>query len=233
MTTPVSDYEDYAKWKGWIGNEPFGTLSNVQRRKFELQLDRCDVKYKGIKALEIGYGNGAFLQFLQDNDSSAEGVEIQPALLDAARSKGWTVHGAVEELIGRKYDLVAGFDVLEHLSVEQLKSLFSMCSQLLTEKGQLFFRFPNADSFMGLSSQNGDYTHITALGESKLQQIVQPLGLEIVRFESALIYPSNRLKDCVRFLFRYAFMKAVGIGRPHFFAGDVVAVLRVVRAAQS
>lgn len=228
----MRDYENYAKWKGWIGDQPFGHLTEEQRRKFQLQLERCDICYKAIRALEIGYGNGAFLKFLAENNSTVEGVEIQPELLGAARSSGWSVYNSVDDLNGRKYDCIVAFDVLEHLTVDQLKSLFAACRQLLAENGRMFFRFPNADSFMGLSSQNGDYTHVTALGESKLQQIVQPLGFEIIRFEAAVIYPSSRIKDLVRSIFRYIFMKAVGIGRPHFFAGDVVAVLKIARAPQ-
>jgi 2-polyprenyl-3-methyl-5-hydroxy-6-metoxy-1,4-benzoquinol methylase len=219
------EYQDYSNWKGWLTQVPFGELSALQKKKYALQLERLRIPYKKTNALEIGYGNGSFITFLMNNDSKVEGVEIQEPLLNAARANGISVQNSINAVQNGPYDLIVAFDVLEHLTIEQLKDLFQKCRTLLKEKGVMLFRFPNADSFAGLGSQNGDYTHITAIGQTKLQQLVEPFGLKIERFESEIVYPKNILVHAIRSCFRYLLMKGMGIGSAYYFSGNVVALV--------
>lgn len=220
------DYQDYSKWKGWLTEVPFGELSTLQSKEFELQLKKLGIPYKGINALEIGYGNGSFITFMLNNGSSVEGIEIQEPLLAAAKAKGIQVKSSINDVTCGPYDLIVAFDVLEHLTIEELKSLFFKCRHLLKEKGAMLFRFPNADSFAGMGSQNGDFTHITAIGQTKLQQLVEPFGLKIKIFEGKSVYPkANILVDIVRACFRYILMHGMGVGSSYFFSSDVVAVI--------
>jgi|ERR1017187_5703851 2-polyprenyl-3-methyl-5-hydroxy-6-metoxy-1,4-benzoquinol methylase len=221
------EYQDYSKWKGWLTEVPFAELSTLQNKKYESQLERLSIPYKEINALEIGYGNGSFIQFLLNNGSRIEGIEIQEPLLDAAKAKGIPVHSSINDVACGPYDLIVAFDVLEHLTIEELKSLFLKCRSLLKEKGAMVFRFPNADSFAGMGAQNGDFTHITAIGQTKLQQIVEPIGLRIERFESEIIYPEKIFVDAIRSCFRYILMKGMGVGNPYFFACNVVALIKI------
>lgn len=224
------DYENYSSWKGWLSQVPFGDLAAVQRKKYELQLSKCGIPYKQINALEIGYGNGSFITFLTSHGSRVEGVEIQEPLLEAARGNGITVYKSLDDVTSGPYDLIVAFDVLEHLTIEALMSLFSKCKLLLKENGAMLFRFPNADSFIGLSSQNGDFTHITAIGQTKLQQIIEPFGLKIERFEAEEIYPKSRLAHVMRTCFQYILLQGMGlgdgVGNAYYFSGNVVALIR-------
>ena len=221
------EYQDYSNWKGWLTQVPFGELTALQKRVYELQLERLQIPYKNINALEIGYGNGSFIKFLRNNDSNVEGVEIQEPLLNAARENGIPVQNSINTVKNGPYDLIVAFDVLEHLTIEQLKGLFQKCRTLLKEKGVMLFRFPNADSFAGLGSQNGDYTHITAIGQTKLQQLVEPFGLKIARFESEIVYPKRLVVHAIRSCFRYLLMKGMGIGSSYYFSGNVVALVTI------
>jgi hypothetical protein len=66
------DYEDYASWKGWLVDVPFGELSNLQEKKFELQMTKAGINYKNINVLKIGFGNGSFMNFIRKNNSQIE-----------------------------------------------------------------------------------------------------------------------------------------------------------------
>lgn len=118
------EYQDYSNWKGWLTQVPFGELTALQKRVYELQLERLQIPYKNINALEIGYGNGSFIKFLRNNDSNVEGVEIQEPLLNAVRENGIPVQNSINTVKNGPYDLIVAFDVLEHLTIEQLKDYF-------------------------------------------------------------------------------------------------------------
>jgi 2-polyprenyl-3-methyl-5-hydroxy-6-metoxy-1,4-benzoquinol methylase len=220
------EYKDYSNWKGWLTEVPFGELSANQNKLFQLQLKRFHIPYRGINALEIGYGNGSFVKFLIDNNSQAEGVEIQDSLLEAARAIGVPLQASINDVTCGPYDLIVAFDVLEHLTIEELQSLFRRCESLLKKDGAMLFRFPNAESFAGLGAQNGDFTHITAIAQTKLQQIIEPFGFIIEKYEGEIIYPKKRLVSIFRSVFRYILMKGMGVGSGHFFSTNVVAFVK-------
>lgn len=219
------NYKEYAKWKGWVYSIPFGSLTSQNRQKYKLQLDRCKVRYQNINALEIGFGNGGFLRFMADNNSHAEGVEVQDELIKCALQQGFMAVNRIEDVSNAPYDLIVAFDVLEHLSIEDLKRFFESASQLLKGDGVMLFRFPNGDSLMGLNSFNGDYTHLTAIGKSKLQQLVEPYGLWIEAFEGAVIFPMSLAQRFVHRPFQYIFRKLLGLPGNYYFSGDVIALV--------
>lgn len=220
----MTEYSTYAEWKGWLGNTRFGTLTSLQELQYQNQLEKLGIPYTNINALEIGYGNGGFLTFLIKNNSKVSGVEIQKPLLIAAEEFGISAKNSIEDIEGA-FDLIAAFDVLEHLSIVQLNSFFKKSSSLLKSNGLMLFRFPNAESFAGLGAQNGDCTHITAIAQSKLDQLIQPFGLKIIKFEGEATYPKKIIINCIRGIFRYLLMKGMGIGNKHFFSTNVVAVI--------
>jgi 2-polyprenyl-3-methyl-5-hydroxy-6-metoxy-1,4-benzoquinol methylase len=220
------EYTDYSSWKGWLTQIPFAELSEVQNIKFKKQLERFHIPYKKINALEIGYGNGSFIKFLKNNDSKVEGIEIQDSLLEAAREFGIPAQRSINDVTCGPYDLIVAFDVLEHLTVEELRSLFHKCKLLLKKDGVMLLRFPNAESFAGLGAQNGDFTHITAIAQTKLQQIIEPYGFKIERFEGELIYPRKNVVHAIRSVFRYILMKGMGVGSGHFFSTNVIALVK-------
>lgn len=219
------EYNDYSKWKGWITEAPFGEISDLQFQTYQNQLDILDIPYKGIRALEIGYGNGGFLKFLLTNSCHVEGVEIQKPLIDAAKNCNMVVKDSITDIDG-SFDLIAAFDVLEHMTIGDLQIFFEKCKSLLSKNGTMLFRFPNAESFAGLGAQNGDFTHITAIAQSKLDQLIRPYGFKITKFEGEAMFPKKPLVNFIRGIFRYILMKGMGVGSKHFFSTNVVAVVK-------
>ena len=112
------------------------------------------------------------------------------------------------------------------MSLNQLKEFFSYAAKKLKPTGKMLFRFPNGDSYAGMAAQNGDYTHITALGQSKLRQIVEPFGFEIESFEGRIDYPVQKIRSILLKVVRWPFIKVFGFGNSYFFSGNVVAVVK-------
>lgn len=153
-------------------------------------------------------------------------LEIQASLLEAAKKIGVPVQNSINDVTCGPYDLIVAFDVLEHLTVEELKSFFLKCKSLLKKDGAMLFRFPNAESFAGLGAQRGDFTHITAIAQTKLQQLIEPYGFKIEKFEGEIIYPKKIFVNAIRSVFRYILMKGMGVGSKHFFSTNVVALIK-------
>jgi SAM-dependent methyltransferase len=219
-------YDNYIKWKGWLDkNNSFFELNKEEESEFRKEFKACNVEFENIRVLEIGYGSGKLLRFLYNNKCSITGVEIQKELIEAAVEKEIKVYGSIHDTVG-KYDLIVGFDVLEHLSIDQLKDLFYQAEKKLDINGKMLFRFPNADSYAGLAAQNGDYTHVTAIGKSKLEQIIEPYGFKIDSFRGANENNNNIIRKITHWFFRKLLIKLIGFNRPYFFSGNVIAVVK-------
>ncbi len=219
-------YDDYARWKMSVNDwSEFFELKEFESEEIALQFSESKIYLSNSRVLEIGFGSGKNLRWLQDNGCSVEGIEIQENLLELAREKKFKVFRNIIDAVG-PYDFIVGFDVLEHMSIEQLKEFFDQASKKLSSSGKMIFRFPNADSYAGMAAQNGDYTHITLIGQSKLRQIVEPFGLEIESFEGRVDYPVNKIKSMFLKLVRWPLVKIIGFGIPYFFSGNVVAVVK-------
>jgi SAM-dependent methyltransferase len=180
----------YCDWKGWTG-EAFGHLSIEQAAYFKAEVRKARRNFpRGSRVLEIGFGNGSFLTYARKQGWDVCGTEINPYLIDAARTAGFEVFGAatLEEMRGRKFDLVAAFDVLEHIHRDALLSFVASVKEILLPGGVFLARFPNGDSPFGLPYQNGDITHVTAIGTGIVEYIASSLGLEVV-FVGAIANP--------------------------------------------
>jgi hypothetical protein len=51
---------------------------------------------------------------------------------------------------------------------------------MLRNGGVFIARFPNGDSPFGLANQNGDLTHVTAIGSEKFRYLVQRLDSDLL-----------------------------------------------------
>ncbi len=219
-------YEDYTRWK--MGTNDWGEffeLTEPESEEIALQFSVSEVCLSNSRVLEVGFGSGKVLRWFQDNGCSVEGIEIQENLLLLAKEKNLKVYQNIAHTEGL-YDVIVGFDVLEHMSLAQLREFFDQASKKLALSGKMLFRFPNGDSYAGMAAQNGDYTHITSLGQSKLQQIVEPYGFVIESFKGRVDYPVKRFRSLILKLIRWPLIKIIGFGNPYFFSGNVIAVIK-------
>ncbi len=229
LISDMPDYDDYFRWKMSVNDwGTFFELSESETKELDLQFRESNIEIKNDKVLELGFGSGKILKFLKDKGCLVEGIEIQDNLVKLAEEKGFKSYKNIEDVSGN-YDLIVGFDVLEHMSLNQLKEFFGHAVKKLKPSGKMLFRFPNGDSYAGMAAQNGDYTHISTIGQSKLRQIVEPFGLEIESFQGRVDYPVQKIKNTLLNIIRWPFIKIIGFNIPYFFSGNVVAVLKFAK----
>jgi SAM-dependent methyltransferase len=187
IENPSGDHFDatYSDWKGWRPAN-FGSLPVNERGIYNRELkliERRRVRPIG-SVLEVGFGNGGFLAYCRERGWTAVGSEISEPLVDAGRANGFDVLHADELADAPRggFDLIAIFDVLEHVPQAQIIGLLSMLKGKLADDGVMLVRYPNADCWLGNQNFYGDPTHITQIGHIKLRYFCERAGLALRDF---------------------------------------------------
>ena len=176
---------DYAQWKGWSADS-FGHFGKGDMRYFSWHIRRALGSRDPKRVLELGFGNGNFLGYCRHRGWQADGIEAIDELQARARHAGFDVHASVRDVpTSTSYDLVAAFDVLEHMCYADAEALLMELKSHLAPGGAIILRVPNGDSPFGRVHQYGDHTHLEVYGESKLRQLGKPLGLVVAHVGEA------------------------------------------------
>jgi glycosyltransferase involved in cell wall biosynthesis/SAM-dependent methyltransferase len=143
------------------------------------------------RALELGAAHGGFVSLLATAGFEATGVELSPWVVDyATRTSGARMlQGPVEDLQldDRSFDLIAAFDVLEHLP-DPARTL-ARCATLIRDDGVLILQTPcrprGLDYMQASSTRFREMLipeHVYLFSEASARQLLQRVGLtEIVR----------------------------------------------------
>ena len=191
MTTDDPALSSYTEWKHW-GDAQFGHCSRGEARYFAWHLSRCHPE-PNSSALEIGFGNGNFLGWARARGIEVVGIETQAALRQRATAAGIESHAALAELDGgRRFDLIAAFDVFEHIAQHELIAVCRDLAARMSPGCVLLCRVPNGESPLGRLLQHGDLTHVSTLGLSQFRQIAAASGLEVSCFGEWPWYRSAR-----------------------------------------
>lgn len=176
-------YAHYAEWKQWSGAFAPG---DKESRYFAAELE--GIPLRGRSVLEIGFGNGSFLAWARAQGAQVSGIEINEAMLEAAKRHGFQASKeSLADLAGRgeQYDLVAAFDVLEHWDTDELLRNFGLIRRLLREGGIFLARFPNGQSPFGRVFQHGDFSHKSTLSSYKIEYLATASRMAVVRVGNA------------------------------------------------
>ena len=229
---------DYVAWKGWVDGGSFATLGPGDAQYFSAELREARRNRALHDVLEIGYGNGTFLRFCADNGWHVVGTELLPELVAAGTAAGFDARDAddVADLPDGGFDLVVAFDVFEHIDPEQSIEFLSTLRDKLRPGGSIVLRFPNADSWIGNPFQNGDPTHVNAIGLLKMRYYATATGLEMQAFRgisrrgfsTSLVHGIHRMTGdvvarLVAGLARAVFLPALPVV---LSTGNVICVLR-------
>ena len=183
-TPHPADPSAYVSWKQWTASG-FGSCLAMEAAFFEAELRPLigDLACKP-KVLELGFGNGQFLGWCKQRDFDYSGVEIDPTMRVRARDAGIDTFDSVfdpaVEISLESFDLVAAFDVIEHIEQAELVAVFAQIRRLLKTGGFFIARFPNGDSPFGRVNQHGDMTHVTTLGRGKIFHMAAMTGFSVV-----------------------------------------------------
>jgi len=143
--------------------------------------------FKGKKrVLELGCGQGVFLEMLKEAGVAAVGVEIDEVLCCNARPRGLEVVQAdifdflkeTEE----KFDGCFASHIVEHFAPESVKDLFKLIHRVMEPGGLLVVVTPN---IANLRRAAGDFwrdpTHIRPYPISALNKLLAQSGWETVK----------------------------------------------------
>jgi SAM-dependent methyltransferase len=172
----------YLDWKNW-GVDSFGALRKSEKYYFDAEIKKAGIAFDtALSVLEIGFGNGSFLAYAKRKRWNIVGTEINRNLVETATHHGFNaIHtDNLSAFADDTFDLVVAFDVLEHVSQDDLLGFLKEVNRILKGNGTFIARFPNGDSPFGLLNQNGDMTHITSIGSGKARYLAGKLGAPVV-----------------------------------------------------
>ena len=174
---------DYAAWKHWHDSE-FGTFNTHDSLYFSAELRYSNLRLDSeTRVLEVGFGNGSFCGWVRQTTSNYVGTESNPVLIERALSAGIEAHPAtldIEQISsGRMFDLIAIFDVLEHIEIDSILTLLQSCKRTLSSQGLILIRVPSGDSPFAAHLFHGDITHKTLLGSMAIRQMAGMLNMQV------------------------------------------------------
>jgi len=141
-----------------------------------------------MSVLELGCGNGLFLQFLANfGVDDFMGIDGDPRILDQLSSELVPAVNVLEfadyfasELADRRFDRIVLFDVLEHFSPDDATDLLKSVAEIMNNDGRIVVRVPNMSSPFALGVQYNDVTHRTAFSPGSIRQVASVAGLKPV-----------------------------------------------------
>jgi len=176
---------DYIKWKNW--QEGFGNFGPGASFYF----DRIFNKPNNLDILEVGFGNGELLTYL-NKKNRVIGVELNEQLVKHANAQGIKSFNSYNK-VHDFFDIIIAFDVCEHMDYSELLVFFEWLSNHLNKNGVVYLRFPEGGSPFGLLNQNGDFTHKTSITQEKIRALCESSSLIIQRYFDDDLIPSNKL----------------------------------------
>lgn len=218
--------ESYSDWKKWSWKH-YADLTGSTKRYFEGENKKLNLS-KNTRILEIGFGEGEFLEWAKNRGYKVSGIELIDSLVERARNEGFcadSVDLCVEgnlssdfiELDDNSYDVIIAFDVVEHMEPLEFRQFLKNASRLLSPRGAIMARVPNSGSLLGLRLQNGDQTHKISFTLSKMRQLLVNSGFEVKYCENSFRVTGNSwFSPLLAIVFPLRWLLEVGIGSLYF-----------------
>lgn len=201
-------YSRYDEFKGWSQGGAAG-----RPEMFE-SIVAATGKAGALDMLEIGFGEGSFLDWARAAGHRIFGTEIRPEAVESARARGHEVFlGAPDP---RPVDLVVALDVVEHLDRAGFSSFLATARAVLRPDGLIVARFPNGYSPFFGRYHHADMTHGKPLTGQSVAQMAMLSGFRLVREQNPRPRPRGfrrrvkawlayRLRDLIEIVLGYAY----------------------------
>lgn len=145
----------------------------------------ADLVLPGDRVLDVGCGDGTFLELVRSRGARGVGVELDPEKVALCRGLGLEVrHCRAQELSaqGETFDFVAMIQIIEHLSPDDALSVLDSVCRMLSPGGRLFIVTPNfANPFVAHTNFWLDVTHVRPYPEPLLRRMCTALGFPHVQ----------------------------------------------------
>ncbi|MEM9571915.1 MAG: methyltransferase domain-containing protein [Pseudomonadota bacterium] len=132
----MSDYDKHTI------NSPNPVARLAHRSRFDkaVELVRQQTNEHGT-VLDFGSGTGAFLKQLRPVMPNAQLKAFEP-YMENAHNDSFSYVGAVSDIPDRSIDTIGSFEVLEHLSDEDVSGFFDLCHSKLKPEGSVVVSVP-------------------------------------------------------------------------------------------
>ena len=135
------------------------------------------------RVLDVGCGTGVFLDLLERQGVTAEGVERNVQSVRFAQSLGLSIHtaDALEFLAQHpsQYDGLYCSHFVEHLPIDAMERLIQLCAQALQPGGVAVFTFPDPESIRSqLLGFWRDPEHVRFYHPELIETLAQVHGLQ-------------------------------------------------------
>ena len=193
FTTPLPSPEEMAKYydtdnyvshtgtKKGLVNKLFHTARYFTlRSKFKLLTHYS----KGKNHLDIGAGNGVFMEFVQNKNWKTSGVELDDSSRKAIEEKSLEVEKTIYDLENSKtYDVITMWHVLEHIF--DLKKDIAHIISKLNKDGVLIVALPNCESYDAEKYKSfwAAYDlpiHLYHFRPTQVKQLFKEFGMEVI-----------------------------------------------------
>ena len=170
--TPKSIYHE-------ISHAFEGTYSEIRN----MRMRWVGLFQPGEKVLEIGCGEGIFLELLKERGIESEGVDFDPEKVRTGQRRGLTIHCAnAEEYLKEKdssFDGIMMSHIIEHLPPNVLIELLAECLNALKPGGRLIIISPNISNPAVQENFWLDVTHVRPYPHPLMIKMLESMGLLI------------------------------------------------------
>jgi hypothetical protein len=184
----MNQYKNYINFKKW---DDFYNYSTQEKIFFNKIFRKIDLNKKII--LDVGFGRGHFLKYIEDRGGEAHGIEYQNNLIEIVNKAGCTK--VYKNLNGSKlkFDIIVFFNVIEHIEFDKIKNFLATYLAYAKSSATIVMTFPNCQSPAGLINQFGDPTHKSLLSGPIVQKILEDLNLVNIAYVECPIQQSKSL----------------------------------------
>lgn len=196
---------------------------------------------RDIAVLDLACGYGALLYFLSEEGyKNLNGVDISKEQITIAKQLGLKFVSAedilnvLKKTKNESLDVVIAFDVLEHLSKQEILLVVDEVHRVLKSKGTFIVHVPNGEAIFSGAVFWGDLSHETSFTRRSITQLMMLAGFKTVSFHEDIpvvhgIKSALRsfIWQLVRYIFRFIYMAETGdIGKELILTQNLLSVAR-------
>jgi len=159
-------------------------------------IEKCPVR-KDARIFEIGFGFGNFLYTLQTQGySNLSGIDVVPEVVEYVRTDLNINKVETTDAITffdkniDTFDMIAAFDVVEHLNKNEIVHLPQKVWASLNQGGVFIMQVPNGGSPLGLYIRYSGFTHEVAFTSLSAEEVLKTVG-----FTDVTVYPDSDFID--------------------------------------
>lgn len=158
-----------------------------RQRRYVSMVGGSEPVRSGAPVLDVGCGRGEWLRLLADAGASVRGVDLNSAMVEAARSAGFAAEcgdgiALLERALPGTLGAVSAFHVVEHFGFVELVRFLDATYAALAENGVVLLETPNPENLVvGACTFHVDPTHVRPLPPAFLAFLLEQRGFSNVR----------------------------------------------------